>query len=68
VRFAGLTVEPTELRLTLDGQPLDTAVNGRELWQVDREPTGPGWTLTINLPASAQPRRLLLEPQKGTGR
>jgi len=68
VRIAGLTADPAELRLTLDGQPLDPAVNGRELWQVDLEPGGARWTLTVNLPASCKPRRLLLEPQKGTGR
>ncbi len=60
VRLAGLTAEPAGLRLTLDGQPLDPAVNGRALWQVEREPAGPRWTLTVNLPASDQPRRLSL--------
>ena len=67
VRFTGLKTQPSDLLLTLDGKPLDTAVNSRDLWQVDRMSDG-RYMVTINLPASDQPRRLALEPQKGSGR
>lgn len=67
VRFMGLKTQPSDLLLTLDGQPLDPAVNSRDLWQVDRMSDG-RHMLTVNLPASDQPRRLLLMPVKGSGR
>ena len=67
VRFTGLKTQPSDLLLTLDGQPLDPAVNSRDLWQVDRMSDG-RYMVTINLPASDQPRRLALSTTKGSGR
>lgn len=61
VRFTGLRTRPADLRPTLDGQPLDPAVNGPGLWQVDRLSDG-RHAITVNLPASDQPRRLVLAP------
>lgn len=62
VRFTGLKTRPSVLRLALDGQPLDPAVNGPGLWQVDRASDG-RHAITVNLPASDQPRRLALDPR-----
>lgn len=48
VTFAGLSTA-TGFLLSVDGQPVDQGVHGKDYWQADYDPATARWSLTYNL-------------------
>jgi hypothetical protein len=64
VTFTGLT-SPRISTLTVNGVPLNQAVQGSDFWQTDYDPGSRTWSRTYNIPPSEREKSIIsLDPMR----